>query len=36
VAFLAAGAILLLVGFAVVLPILGHATRHLYRRLVVR
>lgn len=34
VALLAAGAALLLIGLAVVLPILGHATWHLYRRLV--
>ena len=34
VLLLAAGAILLLVGLAVVLPILGHATWHLYRKVV--
>lgn len=34
VALLAAGSILLLVGLAVVLPILGHATWHLYRKIV--
>ncbi|HSS63955.1 MAG TPA: DUF2189 domain-containing protein [Gammaproteobacteria bacterium] len=34
VALLAAGAALLLIGLAVVLPVLGHATWHLYRRLV--
>ena len=34
VALLTAGAILFLVGLAVVLPILGHATWHLYRKLV--
>jgi uncharacterized membrane protein len=31
---LIAGAIPLLVGLAVVLPVLGHATWHLYRKLV--
>jgi len=35
VVLLAAGAILFLVGLAVVLPILGHATWHLYRKIVV-
>jgi len=35
VVLLAAGAALLLVGLAVVLPVLGHATWHLYRKLVV-
>jgi uncharacterized membrane protein len=34
VAFLAAGALLLLMGLAAVLPILGHSTWHLYRKLV--
>jgi len=34
VVLLAAGAVLLLIGLAVVLPILGHATWHLYRKLV--
>jgi len=34
VVLLAAGSILFLVGLAVVLPILGHATWHLYRKLV--
>jgi len=34
VACLAAGALLFLVGLAVALPVLGHATWHLYRRLV--
>jgi uncharacterized membrane protein len=34
VGLLAAGAVLLLVGLAAVLPILGHATWHLYRKLV--
>lgn len=34
VALLAAGAILFLIGLAVVLPVLGHATWHLYRKLV--
>lgn len=34
VALLAAGALLLLIGLAVVLPVLGHATWHLYRKLV--
>ena len=34
VALLAIGALLLLVGLAVILPILGHATWHLYRKLV--
>jgi len=34
VALLAAGSVLLLVGLAVVLPVLGHATWHLYRKLV--
>lgn len=33
-ALLAAGMALLLVGLAVVLPLLGHATWHLYRRLI--
>lgn len=33
---LAIGAIPLLVGLAIVLPILGHATWHLYRKLVTR
>ncbi|MEE8515302.1 MAG: hypothetical protein V3T02_01560, partial [Alphaproteobacteria bacterium] len=31
---LAAGSLLFLIGLAVVLPILGHATWHLYRKLV--
>jgi len=31
---LAAGAIVFLIGLAVVLPILGHATWHLYRKVV--
>ncbi|MEQ8857967.1 MAG: DUF2189 domain-containing protein [Pseudomonadales bacterium] len=35
VALLAGGALVLLVGLAAVLPILGHATWHLYRRLIV-
>ena len=35
VVLLAAGAILFLIGLAAVLPILGHATWHLYRKLVV-
>ena len=34
VVLLAAGAIVFLIGLAVVLPILGHATWHLYRKLV--
>jgi len=34
VALLTAGALLLLMGLAAVLPILGHATWHLYRKLV--
>ena len=34
VVLLAAGAMLILIGLAVVLPILGHATWHLYRKLV--
>lgn len=34
VVLLAAGAILFLIGLAVVLPVLGHATWHLYRKLV--
>ncbi len=34
VVLLAAGSILLLIGLAFVLPILGHATWHLYRKLV--
>ena len=34
VVLLAIGALLLLVGLAVVLPVLGHATWHLYRKLV--
>ncbi|MCB1672467.1 MAG: DUF2189 domain-containing protein [Gammaproteobacteria bacterium] len=34
VALLAVGAAMLLIGLAVVLPILGHATWHLYRKLV--
>jgi uncharacterized membrane protein len=34
VVLLAAGAILFFIGLAVVLPILGHATWHLYRKLV--
>jgi uncharacterized membrane protein len=34
VVLLAAGAILFLVGLAAVLPILGHATWHLYRKVV--
>jgi uncharacterized membrane protein len=35
VAGMALGAVTLLVGMAVVMPVLGHATWHLYRRLVV-
>ena len=35
VVFLAAGALPAFVGLAVVLPVLGHATWHLYRRVVV-
>lgn len=35
VALLAVGAVFFLIGLAAVLPILGHATWHLYRRLVV-
>jgi uncharacterized membrane protein len=35
VALLAAGVLLLLMGLAAVLPILGHATWHLYRKVVV-
>ena len=35
VALLAAGAALFLIGLAAVLPILGHATWHLYRKVVV-
>ena len=31
---LVAGALPLLIGLAVVLPVLGHATWHLYRRVV--
>jgi len=34
-ALLALGSVFFLVGLAAVLPILGHATWHLYRRLVV-
>jgi uncharacterized membrane protein len=34
VALLAAGALLLLMGLAAVLPILGHATWHLYRKVI--
>ena len=34
VALLAAGAIVFLIGLAVVLPVLGHATWHLYRKVV--
>ncbi len=34
VVLLAAGSILFLIGLAVVLPVLGHATWHLYRKLV--
>jgi uncharacterized membrane protein len=34
VALLAAGVILFLIGLAVVLPVLGHATWHLYRKVV--
>ncbi len=34
VVLLAAGSVLFLIGLAVVLPILGHATWHLYRKLV--
>jgi uncharacterized membrane protein len=34
VALLAAGAALFLVGLAAVLPILGHATWHLYRKVI--
>jgi uncharacterized membrane protein len=34
VLLLAAGAILFLIGLAAVLPILGHATWHLYRKVV--
>ncbi len=34
VACLALGALLFLVGLAVALPVLGHATWHLYRRLI--
>lgn len=34
VVLLAAGAILFLIGLAVVLPVLGHATWHLYRKVV--
>jgi uncharacterized membrane protein len=34
VVLLAAGAIVFLIGLAVVLPILGHATWHLYRKVV--
>ncbi len=34
VVLLAAGSILFLIGLAYVLPILGHATWHLYRKLV--
>ncbi len=34
VVLLAAGSILFLIGLAVVLPILGHATWHLYRKLI--
>jgi uncharacterized membrane protein len=36
VALLALGAALFLIGLAVTLPVLGHATWHLYRRLVVQ
>jgi len=35
-ALLAIGALLLLVGLAVVLPVLGYATWHLYTRLIER
>jgi uncharacterized membrane protein len=34
VVLLAAGSILFLIGLVVVLPVLGHATWHLYRKLV--
>jgi uncharacterized membrane protein len=34
VVLLAAGVIVFLIGLAVVLPILGHATWHLYRKVV--
>ena len=34
VVLLAAGAIVFLIGLAAVLPILGHATWHLYRKVV--
>jgi len=34
VVLLTAGSVLFLIGLAVVLPILGHATWHLYRKLV--
>ena len=34
VVLLAAGAIVFLIGLAYILPILGHATWHLYRKLV--
>lgn len=34
VSLLAAGAVVFLIGLAVILPILGHATWHLYRKLV--
>jgi uncharacterized membrane protein len=34
VALLAAGTAVFLIGLAAVLPILGHATWHLYRRLI--
>ena len=34
VALLTVGSLFLLVGLAAVLPILGHATWHLYRKLV--
>jgi len=35
VVLLVAGAIVFLIGLAAVLPILGHATWHLYRKVVV-
>jgi uncharacterized membrane protein len=35
VAFLTLGAAVFLIGLAVTLPVLGHATWHLYRKLIV-
>ncbi|MFT7206416.1 MAG: putative membrane protein, partial [Pseudohongiellaceae bacterium] len=35
VAFMTLGAAVFLIGLAVTLPVLGHATWHLYRKLIV-